>query len=231
MSKKFKSTTFEKHIIPEDEYVARIVSIIDFGTQKNTWQGAEKLQEQVKVQFELVEYSRTWTSKDGEEVEGNAMLSKTYTQTMSPNGNFIKLAKAAMGRRLTPEEEEAFDPDILLGLPVLLEVGEGESDNGKYNKIEGVFRAPKDEDIPKAENDIFSFWLDEESDWDVFEGLHDWLKDIIRKSPEYAELRVEEAPKPAKKRRQVEPEDDGEDELDKTLASKPKKSRSRKKDY
>ena len=229
MSKKFKSTTFEKHIIPEDEYVARIVSIIDFGTQKTTWQNAEKLQEQVKVQFELVEYSREWTNKEGETIEGNAMLSKTYTQTMSSNGNFIKLAKAAMGRKLTTEEEEAFDPDVLLGLPVLLEVGEGESDNGKYNKIEGVFRAPKDEEIPEAENPIFSFWLDEDSDWEVFEGLHDWLKDIIRKSPEYAELREEEdAPAPKRKRRKP----DDEDDLDEVLATKPKKVRGKaKKDY
>jgi len=235
MAKKFKATQYEKQLIAADEYAARIVAIVDLGTQTTSWKGEEKKAVQCKVIFELVDYSREWTNKEGETVEGNALLSKTYSQTMSKNGNFYKLVKAALGRKLTEDEENEFDPEELLNKPVWIDVTEEVGENGAYKKISDIMKVSKEDKITAAENEPYAFWLDKDADWELFDKIPEWLQKIVMLSPEYSALKDREEEAPKRKKADAAPKRDAKKDLglddDEEDAPQPAKGAKRKVQY
>ena len=100
----------------------------------------------------------------------------------------------------------------------MLELEHKTSQQGnKYVKITDHFRAAKDDikevrDI-KSDNPSFAWWLEEGTDWDVFDNFPEFIRDMITSCPEYEELndKEEEEASPSKSRKEKEEEKEEEE--------------------
>ena len=163
---------------PIGTHIARCIRLIDLGTQRGEYQGKVTMRNQVLVMWELPQELAT----EGEQEGKPFIVSKFYTNSLHEKAVLRHDLVTWRGRDFTKEEEAQFDLQNILGKPCMVAVVHNE--NGK-SKVSAVMSMPKGQVCPPAVNDLLAFWLDE-FNADVFEGLSDGLKDIIKKSPEYA---------------------------------------------
>ncbi len=207
----------DRYLQPEGEMLVRVLRLVDIGTQDG-YQGSQELQ--LRLTYECVEDVQTFKRKDGTEITGPSLLDSTYTQKLSSSAKFFKVCKAAVGSAAVDKED--FDPSDIVGKYLMLELEHKTSQQGnKYVKITDHFRAAKDDieevkDV-KSDNDSFAWWLEEGTDWDVFDNFPEFIRDMISSCPEYEELNEEEeeeAPKTSRKSKKKEEEKEKEDDQD-----------------
>lgn len=181
----------DKYLQQEGEHLARVLKLIDLGEQDGYMgQGKEY---QVRVTFEIVDDIQTFTKKDGEEVTGPSLLDATYTQKLSKSAKFYKLCKAIIGRKV---DDDDFDPSDIVGKYIMLDLEQKVSGQGNpYMRVTDYFRPSKDDieeltpdNYDPDQNDHFAWWLEEGTDWDVFDNFPEWMQDLISSTPQYAEL-------------------------------------------
>lgn len=163
--------------VPAGSYPARCVRVIGLGTHHEEYNGKPKTRTQVLVSWELP----TELIEDGDHAGEPYMLSKFYTASIGEKATLRKDLISWRGRDFTPEELKGFQLGNILGKVCLLTVSH--SDKGKA-KVSAVSAMPKGLTCPPQVNptvhfDIYQF------DNDVFNGLTDGIKGIIKKSDEY----------------------------------------------
>lgn len=163
-------------------YLARCVRVIDLGTQQGEYAGKPTEKRQIVIMWELP----TELVPTGE-FEGQPFLvSKFYTASLNEKANLRHDLMNWRGREFTTVELDGFELGNILGVPCLITITE--TDNGKQ-KVTGVTAPPKGTKVPKQVNPSLMFSLEpEEFDGVIYEGLSDWFKETIAKSPEYNEL-------------------------------------------
>ena len=112
------------------------------------------------------------------------VLSKEFTASLSDKGNLRPVLEARRWKSFTEEELKGFDITQVVGKPCMIQVIHNEN---WYANIANVSSVPKGMECPAQINPttIFTFW---EFDLEVFEWLHDFIKDKIKQSKEYKEL-------------------------------------------
>lgn len=188
--------------VPAGQWPARCVGVIDLGTQSTQYPGEDaKMQRQVMLQFEVYGEDDAGVpltvEHEGAEVP---MQISTRRMTMSLNekANLRKTLHAWRGRDFTPEELEGFSIAKLIGAPALLNVVHEEGKNGKtYAGIFSITPLPSSmkKGLPPAATKPTVFDLDE-FDAEVFDGLSEYLQNIIKESVEFKDRKPPSKPAP-----------------------------------
>lgn len=175
----------------EGQYGARCIGIVDLGTQETTFKGQKKHVRQVMFFFELIGTEAIFDESKGPQP---FVMNQKFTLSFADKANLRKFLKQWRNKDMT--EEEANNPvfmKTLLGKPVYLSITITEKDGKSYRNISTVMKYPTN--LPKLAqpvNELFYF----DMDMDVpgnnpvvdFSKLYNWVQDVIKKSPEYAEL-------------------------------------------
>ena len=154
--------------IGEGTFPARIVQIIDVGTQTDEWKGEKKHINKLWITFELPTETIV---VDGEEKP--RWLGSEFTKSTNEKARLTKVINAC--------NKEASTFNDLLGKPLLVEVG---TTSGGKDKWVGASQVPRGMGVAEAENKLVYFDI-ENPDTDILNSLPDFLVDKIKAAPEF----------------------------------------------
>lgn len=173
--------------VPVGMHLARCFRIVDLGTQKTTWQGKDKLNRKILIQFEI----------HSEDADGNPLLtdkgeplsiSKRYTLSLNENATLCKDLESWRGSAFTDAERKGFNLEKLLGVWAMLNVTTSLGNDGKeYTNIETINPVPaqiKKAGLPEAHNETLIYSI-ENSNQQAFDKLSEGVKKTIQNSPEW----------------------------------------------
>lgn len=167
---------------PAGTHVARCVKLIDIGTQAGEYQGQPTFRRQVVITFEL----SNELMPDGEYAGQPFTVSKYYTASLHEKAGLRKDLVNWRGREFTDEELKGFESKNILGKPCMIQLTP--NDKGKV-RITGVMSLPKGTTAPDQMVPSFYFSLErDEFSHQAFDGLSDYYKELIAKSPEFVAL-------------------------------------------
>ena len=182
---KFDTGTEGQSRLEASTYPARIVGVIDLGTQRKEYDGKESFARQVVLQFEFP--TETFTTEDGKLAART--LGAFYTASLNPKATLRKHLEQVRGKAFTHEELTGFDVKNLLGVNVTATVVMNSNGKPKVSNIAGPMKgAAKFDKI--TEHTFFDL---DAYDGAVFETLPEFFKNIIADSPEY--IKATTAPK------------------------------------
>lgn len=172
--------------IPEGTHVARIYQFIHLGTVPG-FEG--RPQDKCRLTFELPNELHTFKEEEGPKPR---VISQSFTLSTSEKATLRKVIEAAIGTALTEDEADTFDAEKLVGLPLLISIKhKTKSDGGgKFAVISSYAPMMKGVNVPPQVNP--SKVLNYGDSWDkaFFESLPDFLKDEMKKSPQYHDALV-----------------------------------------
>lgn len=171
---------------PIGNHIGRCIGMIDVGTQQGEYQGKVTHARKVVIRWELP----TELISEGDFAGKPFVVSKFYTASLSEKANLRKDLVSWRSREFTDEELRGFDAKNILDKPCMVNVTHNEK---KKAKVAGITPIPKGMAAPGRVNDLFFFSLDDFKP-ELFEKLSDYYKDMIRKSPEWAEMQGTSAP-------------------------------------
>lgn len=177
-----KSNT--KRVYPENgTHVARLVHIIDWGSQVDKYSGDEG---RAKLEFiwELPEKHNLHVFNE-DKGEQPLVVSRKYGNTFGRGSEMKKAVESMLGQKVDAE----FELETLLGelCQINLTVEDGEDEN-KNVVIQSLMPLSKDQSKKKFPeyNEKFIFDLDN-FDQDVWDSLPEWKQKKIEVTKEYAE--------------------------------------------
>lgn len=188
----------EFKLVPPGLHLSRCYRVIDLGTQLTVFQGKEKSNRKVLVQFEVY----------GEDDLGNPMVTdngdpmvvgKNYTLSLGEMASLRKDLQSWRGREFTSEELKGFQLSNILDQWAMVSIIHTSGNDGKtYANITAVMPVPanvRKAGLPTGHNKPVIFSIDS-PDMALYESFSDGLKAKIAKSPEWSS-RTSYAPRPA----------------------------------
>lgn len=170
-------------------HLALCYGVIDLGTQKEVFQGAEKLLRKVRLIFEIPNLRKEFKAGEGEKPFS---ISKEYTLSLSEKSNLFKDLVSWRGKQFTQEELEGFDLSKLLGKPCQVQIIHKQGKNGEYAFLQGITAIMKGTNYPKLTiNPICEFSVDDFSK-SKFDSLPEYLRKKIEESMEFKEGMLKE---------------------------------------
>jgi len=166
---------------PAGTHLAVCYRLIDLGTQLQEYQGQTKTQRKIMLSWELSEERMD----DGKPF----MVSQRYTYSSHEKSTLRQHLEAWRGARFKDSDfgVGGFDIRNILGKGCLLSIIHTEKDGKTYANISSLSKLPKGMTAPSPENEIVYLSLEPgEFKREVFEALSEGVKNIIRKSPEFA---------------------------------------------
>lgn len=154
-------------------YPATCYKIIDLGTQESEYQGKTLKRRQVIIGWELAEKMSTGDP---------FVVSSFYTASLSEKSKLRPMLEGWRGAAFSPEELDGFDLGKLLGKSCIVSLFLNDK---KKTKVSGAGKMPKGLSGPVLVNKIVHLDLDK-FDQATFDGLSEKIKDMIKRSPEYA---------------------------------------------
>lgn len=182
---KFDTGTEAPQRLEASTYPARIVGVIDLGTQRREFDNKESFVRQLVLQFEFP--TETFVDQDGKVAA--RLLGAFYTASLNPKATLRKHLEQVRGKAFTQEELAGFDVKNLLGVNVTATVVMNSNGKPKISNVAGPMKGSTKFD--KITEHVF-FDLDE-YDAAVYEALPEFFKSIIADSPEY--IKATTAPK------------------------------------
>lgn len=175
---------------PAGKFPARLIWLVDCGTQEVEYQGEKKLARKLHMTFETPENTKEFKSGEGEKP---FVYSREFTASMHEKGNLRPFIEEWIGAGLTDSEAAGFDFEGLVNKPCEIKVMHKKNKDGSRTYTE-IVRVEEIENCPKASNPIIVFSLPDKETADFTEGLKsfnqlpNWLKDKIKKSKEWIEF-------------------------------------------
>lgn len=154
-------------------YAATCNKLIDLGTQESEYQGKKIKRQQVILGWELSEKMST-----GEPFTVSAF----YTASLSEKSKLRPMLESWRGAAFTAEELEGFDLSKLLGKPCMVSLVLNDK---KKIRVSGVSKLPKGMPTHQLVGKMTHFDMNAYNQA-AFDGLSEKIKEIIRRSPEYA---------------------------------------------
>jgi len=184
-----QSNTKKFEIIPAGSYPARCYSMIEMGTNEETYQGVSKMVNKVRITWELPTETMVFKEERGPEPR---VISKEFTLSMHEKANLRAFLENWRGKSFTEKEAEAFDVTNLLGVPCLLSITHKAATNGNtYANISSVSLLPKGMECPGMINERQELSFDDFNQ-ELFDQLPDFIKEKISMSEEYKTLKPSE---------------------------------------
>lgn len=163
--------------IPEGNYIATCVRVIDLGTQITSFKGADSLKRKVLIAWEVPDVMVEWEGQ-----EQPALVMSSYTASLHEKANLRQHLEAWRGRRFTDDELRGFDLKNVLGKGCQIQVLH--SEDGAYANVKAIMALPKGMPNPGAVHELINFDLDDLDDA-ILAKLSDKLRAKIEQSPEY----------------------------------------------
>lgn len=157
-------------------YQARIVGVIDIGTQRSEFDGKERFSRQLVLQFEFP--TETFTNDEGQTIART--LGKFYTASLNEKASLRKHLEQVRGKKFTQEDLAGFDVKKLLGALATVSVVLNQNDKPKVANVSAPMKGAN----PPQVNPSLYFDLDA-FEASVYETLPEFYKAIIADSPEY----------------------------------------------
>lgn len=181
------TNSVKRELIPAGNYIARCFSMIHIGTIEEEIQKEKKLLNKVRITWELPTETRVFDESKGEQP---MIISKEYTLSMHEKANLRRDLESWRGKAFTEDQAKSFDITKLLGVPCMINIIHKSSTTGtKYATISSITPIPKGLTCPDAVNPSFEFnFTDKFSDM-VVESFPDFIKDKIKSSQEYKDLK------------------------------------------
>ena len=177
---KTNSKKFE--IIEAGSYPARCYSMIEMGTNQETYQGVDKMVNKVRITWELPTEMQVFKEERGPEPR---VISKEFSLSMHEKANLRGFLESWRGKSFTDNEAKAFDVTNLLGVPCLLSITHKTAGNGNtYANISSVSLLPKGMECPEMIHERQELSFDNFKE-ELFESLPDFIKEKIQTSQEY----------------------------------------------
>jgi hypothetical protein len=170
-------------------YVARCYSMIEIGTIETEFNGEKKKAHKVAGTWELPTELAVFKEEKGPEPY---VVSKKYTLSMHEKSNLRKDLESWRGKGYTNDEVKRFDITKLLGQPCLLSVIQQprmDDPSKTYTSISSISKLMKGQECPPQVNPTKVLSYDE-FNWEVFDGLSDYMKDLIKTSEEFQRMQT-----------------------------------------
>ena len=173
--------------VPPGMHLARCYRVIDMGTQTTTWQGKEKQQAKVMLQFEV----------HSEDADGKALvtdkgeplsISKNFTASLGEKAALRAELENWRSRGFTADELAGFQLKNVLGAWAMLSVVKEQGKDGKeYTNITSINPVPasmKKAGLPEGHNELKIFDIDS-PDMALFDTFGQRMREKIEASPEW----------------------------------------------
>lgn len=176
-----------RELIPAGNYVAICYSMLQLGTQRETFKGVEKQVPKVRIGWELCDELKVF--KEGDPAKP-LVIEKEYTLFMNDKATLRKELQSWRGAAWTDKEAADFDITKLIGAPCMLNIIHKPSADGTktYENIAGITPLPKGMPKPTPFNKTrilaFDSW-----DEELFNSLPAFITDKVKASPEYNALK------------------------------------------
>jgi len=167
--------------ITAGSYAARCYSMVHIGTVTGTFEGQEKVQNKVRVTWELPTELKVFKEENGEQP---MIISKEFTLSMHEKSSLRKFLESWRGKGFTEAEAKSFDITQLLGKPCLVSILHKVKDGKTYAELSSVSTLPKGMVCPEQINPNFEFNYDP-FDQEKFLSLPEWLRKKMEVTPEY----------------------------------------------
>ena len=165
-------------VLSEGPHFARLVSIIDLGTQTSTGTWGTKSQHKVRFMWEVL--------GDEKRTDGKPFtVSQEYTVSLHEKANLRQAIDSWVGK-LTESQAASFPLTSLLGKTCQLAIIHNTSDGNTYANIATIMACPKGMTLPAGELALTVFDLDAR-DMGVFNELPEKLQEKIRSAPEWTQ--------------------------------------------
>jgi hypothetical protein len=114
-------------------------------------------------------------------------MSQTYTKSINEKAKLRQHLKAWRGRDFTEDELRDFELAKVLNAPCTIVVSHTEKDGNIYANIASVGKMMKG--VPEPANVVrqFHFDIDDDSTWDCYKDLPEWMQSKINDSLEFKE--------------------------------------------
>jgi len=182
-----KNESKPRELIPAGNYIARCYQMLQIGTVEEEYKGEKKMQEKVRISWELPTELKVFDEAKGEQP---LVISKEYTLSLGEKANLRKVLASWRGADFTEEQAKSFDITKLLGVPCMLNIihTPAKADPTKlYETIAGITPMPKGVVCPPQMN--FSQVLSFDSfDEKFFDSLPEFIKTRIQSSVEYKQM-------------------------------------------
>ena len=177
--------------VPAGVYIGRCYSLIDLGTQESSGQFGTKLQHKIRIGWELFgedDQGQPLTV----EVDGKTLpmtIAKSYTVSLHEKSALRKDLAAWRGKDFSEEEAKAFDVSKLIGAYCMVNVTTSETNGKTYSNVAGLTPLPSalKSSKPQGVHEPVVFNLDE-PDMELFSTFHEKLQEVIKRSPEWAQV-------------------------------------------
>jgi len=185
-----ESQKMERKLPEAGATVGMLFSLVDLGTQKQTWDGEEKWMGKVRLSFELPdqldEYEVVENGKTTK-MSKPMVVSIEQTRSLGEKASLRKLLEQWRGQTFTSAELKAFSLKNLLGKPAMLTLIHKTSQQGRqYCAIAGASKLPKGMKAPANTTNAQMYYEIEQGEGGQFSEMPEWLQDKIRASKEFA---------------------------------------------
>lgn len=167
--------------VPQGLHLAVCTEVVDLGTQTSEYKGKKRSARKVYIGFHLPNV----LLDDGDHAGEPRRIGQRFTASIGNKATLRTFLESWRGKAFTEAELADFNLANVLGKPGQMQV-QHETSNGKtYANIKAMVSVMPGTPIPKVDqSSIVLFDLDS-FDSEVFDGLPDWQKELIVKSPEY----------------------------------------------
>jgi len=167
---------------PEGTHGARLLQVIDLGTQDGIYGPKRNLMVTFELPSKLMEDGRPYT------------ITAWYTASLNRMGNLRGDLTSWLGRELTGEEIQNFSWKIFSNTPCLVTITHKTNDTGETRaKVQSITAVPEGMDVAPLVGELLIFDL-ENFDEAVFAKISEGIKAIIEKSPQHQALTIETIP-------------------------------------
>lgn len=171
-----KESSFE--LLDPGVYDAVCVGIYDLGPQRVEYMGQEKVQNKVRLQFEVPDERVEWTDKEGVEHEGPKTVSKTYTASLYSKAKLCEHLEGWRGRQFTDVEKMGFDLSALAGKPCRLMIQHRVHQHSGNTWADIAAISPPGKVPAKSDTTPVIFDFDNHSQAEL-EALPEWMQEKI----------------------------------------------------
>lgn len=176
---------------PAGTHVARCYQVIDLGTRRSEYQGKESFHRECFIGWELPNE----LMEEGEKAGQPFSVGKFYKTGLGEKYNLRAHLESWRGRPFTKEELAGFDARNILGKPCMVSVQHTEKGKAKVIGVSAMVKGLK---CPDPVNEPVFFSMDEFTQ-ESFDAISKGFQDMVKQSPEWAELHAKPTAQPASK--------------------------------
>jgi hypothetical protein len=175
------SSGFTTH--PQGAHAARVIRVVDLGTQMVQSMGQTKFQPKVLIAWETAHLIES-----GEHKGKPSLITARYTASMHEKANLRKMLEDWRGMKMTDDEARKFPMKSIIGKTCMINVVHRTNGDQTYANVTSVFKLPPGMTPPEQVAASYYFDLDH-PDEAVFEQLSPKLQEVVMGSPEYERWR------------------------------------------